>query len=201
MAAEREKKGATEAEKGEAVAEKGAAAAKEAAGGRIITLESSSGEVRRVSEAVESLSGLISRAIEEGCANNVVVKLPNVAARTLDTVLEYCNMHAGPGAAPPDSAPTAAAAGGSSSSSGVDTAAAEDRKFLDVLSLNALHDLLIAANDFEIERLLDAICQKVAGMIKGKTPDEIRATFSIVNDLTPAAEAELRHKYAWAFDE
>ncbi|RLM86200.1 SKP1-like protein 1B [Panicum miliaceum] len=191
MAAEREKK-------------KGAAAAKEAAGGRIITLESSSGEVCRVSEAVASLSGLISRAIEEGCANNVVVKLPNVAARTLDTVLEYCNMHAGPGAAPatkPDSAPTAAAAGGSSSSSSVDTAAAEDRKFFDVLSLNALHDLLIAANDLEIERLLDAICHKVAGMIKGKTPDEIRATFNIVNDLTPAAEAELRHKYAWAFDE
>ncbi|XP_025801780.1 SKP1-like protein 1 [Panicum hallii] len=180
MAAEREKKGATEAEKGEAVAEKGAAAAKEAAGGRIITLESSSGEP------------------------HVVVKLPNVAARTLDTVLEYCNMHAGPGAAPatkPDSAPTAAAAGGSSSSSSVDTAATEDRTFLDVLSLNALHDLLIAANDLEIERLLDAICQKVAGMIKGKTPDEIRATFSIVNDLTPAAEAELHHKYAWAFDE
>jgi S-phase kinase-associated protein 1 len=135
---------------------------------------------------------------------HVVVKLPNVAARTLDTVLEYCNMHAGPGAAPatkPDSAPTAAAAGGSSSSSSVDTAATEDRTFLDVLSLNALHDLLIAANDLEIERLLDAICQKVAGMIKGKTPDEIRATFSIVNDLTPAAEAELHHKYAWAFDE
>ncbi|OEL15935.1 hypothetical protein BAE44_0023046 [Dichanthelium oligosanthes] len=193
MAAEGEKKGEMLAGKGET----------EVAGGRIITLRSSDGEVRRVSEAVARLSGLIRRAIDEGCADDAV-DLPNVTASTLDTVIEYCNKHAGPGAAvatKPDSDPTAAATASSSSSSVVDTAAFEDleawdRKLLDLLSLNALYDVLLAADNLDIEGLLDAICHKVADMIKGKTPDEIRATFNIANDFTPAEAAELRQHTA-----
>ncbi|RCV14057.1 hypothetical protein SEVIR_2G408000v4 [Setaria viridis] len=197
MAAEGEKKGAMEAEKG-------AADARE-----IITLKSSDGVVRRVKKAVASLSGLISRSIEDGCADGDV-PLPNVEASTLDTVLEYCNKHADPGAAAAatnsDSDPTAAAAGGSSSSSSVDTAASDDmkawdREFLDLLSLDALYDLLLAADYLQIEGLQAVICQRAADMIKGKTTQQIRDTFNIVNDLTPEDEEELRQQYAWAFDE
>jgi len=32
--------------------------------------------------------------------------------------------------------------------------------------------------------LLDVTCKTVAGMIKGKTPEEIRRTFNIKNDFT-----------------
>jgi len=37
-------------------------------------------------------------------------------------------------------------------------------------------------------------------MIKGKTPDEIRETFNIVNDFTPEEEAQVRAENTWCED-
>lgn len=51
-----------------------------------------------------------------------------------------------------------------------------------------------------IKELLDLTCQPVADMIKGRTPDEIRATFHIINDYTPEEEAEVRRENSWAFE-
>ena len=45
-----------------------------------------------------------------------------------------------------------------------------------------------AANYMDIKPLLDLTCAKVASMIKGKTPEQIRKTFNIQNDFTPAEE-------------
>lgn len=51
-----------------------------------------------------------------------------------------------------------------------------------------------------IKSLLDLTCQNVADMIKGKTPEEIRATFNIRNDFTPEEEEEVRRENQWAFE-
>ena len=40
----------------------------------------------------------------------------------------------------------------------------------------------------------------VANMIKGKTPEEIRKTFNIMNDFTPEEEEEVRRENQWAFE-
>ena len=40
--------------------------------------------------------------------------------------------------------------------------------------------------------MLDVTCKTVANMIKGKTPEEIRKTFNIKNDFTPAEEEQVR---------
>ena len=48
-----------------------------------------------------------------------------------------------------------------------------------------LFELILAAHSMDIKSLLDLTCAKVASMIKGKTPEEIRKTFNIVNDFTP----------------
>ena len=43
-------------------------------------------------------------------------------------------------------------------------------------------------------------CQTVADIIKGKTPEEIRAYFHIKNDFTPEEEEEVRRENQWAFE-
>ena len=53
------------------------------------------------------------------------------------------------------------------------------------------------ANLLDVKSLLDLACGKVASMIKGKTPDEIRRTFNIRNDFTPEEEAQVLEENKW----
>ena len=55
-----------------------------------------------------------------------------------------------------------------------------------------------AANYMDIKPLLDLACAKVASMIKGKTPEEIRKRFNIKNDFTPEEEEAVRAENKWA---
>ena len=57
-----------------------------------------------------------------------------------------------------------------------------------------------ASNYLDIKALLDIGCKTVANMIKGKSPDEIRKTFNIVNDFTPEEEEQIRRENEWAED-
>lgn len=61
-----------------------------------------------------------------------------------------------------------------------------------------LFELILAANYMDIKYLLDLTCAKVASMIKGKTPDQIRKTFGIVNDFSEEEEAAVRAENKWA---
>eukprot|EP00808_Paulinella_micropora_P018058 g37916.t1 len=58
----------------------------------------------------------------------------------------------------------------------------------------------MAANFLEAKSLLDLCCAKVASMIKGKTPEQIRDTFNIDDELTAEEEAAVRAENAWAKD-
>lgn len=57
-----------------------------------------------------------------------------------------------------------------------------------------LFELVIAADYLEIRSLLDVTCKTFANMVKGKTPDELRKTFNIVNDFSAAEEEQTRMK-------
>ncbi|RLN35794.1 SKP1-like protein 1B [Panicum miliaceum] len=225
MAAEGEKRGAMEAEKGGDVAAtsekgeaasakgKGVAEAKEVAGGKMVILRSSLPEKKpyKVPEAAARLSMLIGEMLDGDCANDDGIVIP-FTATTLDSVFDYCIKHFE--ATKPDSDPFAAAATKSDPNpsaeagggvGGVNTAAYEnledwDRKLVDRLSMDDLYDVMHAANFLNIKGLLDVVYQRAADMIKGKTPDEIRATFNIANDFTPEEEEELLQQYAWIFD-
>jgi len=60
-----------------------------------------------------------------------------------------------------------------------------------------LFELILAANYMDMKPLLDLTCATVASLIKGKTPEEIRKTFNIVNDFTPEEEAQVREENKW----
>jgi len=52
-----------------------------------------------------------------------------------------------------------------------------------------------AANYMDIKPLLLLMCAKVASMLKGKTPTEIRREFNIKEDYTPEEEEQVRNEY------
>lgn len=74
-----------------------------------------------------------------------------------------------------------------------------DKKFLDV-DQSTLLELIMAADYLNIKPLLTVGCRTVAGMIRGKTPDEIRATFNIVNDFSPEEEEENKREADFPID-
>lgn len=92
--------------------------------------------------------------------------LSNVQSGVLETVLEYCYFHAS----------TARAAISD------DDADEWDDEFA---SLDPRHlcELASAAYYLDIKALVDLTCKTIAGMISGKSADEIRSTFCIENDM------------------
>lgn len=72
-------------------------------------------------------------------------------------------------------------------------------KFVDI-DQEPLFELILAANYMDIKPLLDLTCATVASMIKGRTPEEIRNIFNIVNDFTPEEEAQVREENKWCED-
>ena len=74
-----------------------------------------------------------------------------------------------------------------------------DQEFLKV-DQGTLFEIILAANFLDIRGLLDVSCKTVANMIKGKTPEEIRKTFNIANDFTPAEEEQIRKENSWCED-
>ncbi|CAI9094441.1 OLC1v1030185C1 [Oldenlandia corymbosa var. corymbosa] len=155
---------------------------------KIIQLKSSDGESFEVEEAVALESQTIKHMIEDDCADNAI-PLPNVTSKILAKVIEYCKRHV----------EAAKAAEGAFEKTSDEDLKSFDADFVKV-DQGTLFDLILAANYLNIKSLLDLTCQTVAEMIKGKTPEEIRKTFNITNDLTPEEEEEIRRENAWAFE-
>lgn len=68
------------------------------------------------------------------------------------------------------------------------------------LDQTTLFELILAAHSLELKPLLDLTCAYVSSMLKGKTPEEIRAQYNITNDFTPEEEAQIREENKWFED-
>ncbi|KAJ6852100.1 uncharacterized protein M6B38_256540 [Iris pallida] len=154
-----------------------------------LVLKSSDGEEFVVDVATASMSTTIKNMVDDGCADSAI-PLPNVTGGVLAKVIEYCNKHA---------EAKAEFCTGFDDNSSNDKLKTWDANFMKV-DQNTLFDIMLAANYLSIKGLVDLTCKTVADMMLGKTPDEIRNTFHIVNDYTPEEEAEVRRENAWAFD-
>ena len=71
-----------------------------------------------------------------------------------------------------------------------------EKKFLEV-PVEELEELVMAANYLDIKSLYYYGCQAIAALIKGKSPDEIRALFGIEDDLTEEEKNEIRKQNPW----
>jgi len=156
----------------------------------IIKLQSSDGEVFDVDVAVARCSLTIKTMLEdlgmeEG--EEEVIPLPNVNSAILRKVISWATHHK-------DDPPPAE--DDENKEKRTDDISSWDADFLKV-DQGTLFELILAANYLDIKGLLDVTCKTVANMIKGKTPEEIRKTFNIKNDFTPAEEEQVRKENEW----
>merc|ERR1719162_125419 len=97
------------------------------------------------------------------------IPLPNVKSEVLKKVIEFCEHHL--------AEPMTEVEKPLKSQNMADVV----QKWFADLEQVLLFELILAANYMDIKPLLDLTCATVASMIKGKTPEEIRSTFNIVN--------------------
>lgn len=158
-----------------------------------LTLQSQDKQEFKVSRKVALMSNLV-KTMADGDSDASDIPLPNVKGTVLKRVVEYMKYHSQDGKQPTEiekplkSADMKLVVG--------DT---WDADFVDVQQ-ELLFELILAANYMDIKPLLDLTCAKVASMIKGKTPEQIRTTFNIQNDFTPEEEEAVRAENKWAED-
>ncbi|CAN0879433.1 SKP1-like protein 4 [Linum grandiflorum] len=157
---------------------------------KMITLKASDGEIFELEESVAEQSETIKNLIED-IGTDDAIPLQNVTGTILCKVIEYCRKHAWATAEKADFA--------KDHTTVEEELKKWDKEFVNV-DQDTLFDLILAANYLNIKSLLDLTCQTVAGMMSGKTPDQIRKTFHIKNDFTPEEEAEVMKENEWAFE-
>lgn len=158
----------------------------------MLKLTSRSGDEFIISRQSASLSGLLKETFEMDSDDEVEIPLPNVDTAILAKVIEFMNYHV-EHPMPEIEKPLRSA---NMDEVMAETWYAEFAKAL-IPHQEKLFELILASNYMEVTPLLNLTTATVASMIKGKTPEEIRKTFNIVNDFTPEEEARVREENKW----
>ena len=149
-----------------------------------VTLVAADGETKFVVPVLQAkMSKAVANMLEDLDGNtDMEIPLASVSAAMLKKVLEYCEHY-----------------------KGVLPEIKED-KFAELepwdkefcnLDQAVLFELILAANFLDIKPLLEIACKTIADMIKGKTPEEIRKHFNIINDFTPEEEEAIIKENSW----
>lgn len=154
----------------------------------MLKLVSAEQEKFPVSQKVAVMSELV-KTMAEGDTEEKEIPLPNVKTEVLRKVVQYMKYHA--------ENPSKEIEKPLKSANMSEVVSQWDADFVDV-DQELLFELILAANYMDIKPLLDLTCAKVASMIKGKTPEQIRKTFNIQNDFTPEEEEAVRAENKWA---
>ncbi|GLT85410.1 hypothetical protein SLE2022_036000 [Rubroshorea leprosula] len=153
---------------------------------RVLKVKSADGEIFEVEEYVAEQFQMLKNLIEY-CDDDREIPLNNVDGKTLAKMIEWGKKHADYGK------------GKKTEEDDVELKK-WDEEFLDVHA-SVLYDYIMAANFLEIKVLLEQICDKVATMIRGKTPEQIRKILCIKNDFSPEQEEGIRKDNPWAFEQ
>ena len=151
----------------------------------------------KVSREAAKMSGLIKDMLDDQSeGEQAVIPVPNVNGRTLKYVVQYMEHHHNQRAEPLEKPLRGKIE---------DVISEWDKQYLftdlvkdhDEKQHELLIDVIMAANFLNVKELLDLTCACVASMIKGKTPEQIRALFNIENDFTPEEEEKIREENRW----
>ncbi|OMO89452.1 SKP1 component [Corchorus olitorius] len=104
--------------------------------------------------------------------------LPNVSAKCLSAIIEYCKERRAAN----------------------DEAGTFSEEFVKAMDSESLKEMILAANYLNIKDLLDMLNQAVADRIKNKSVEYVRRLFGIESDYSAEEEAQLRTDNAWAFE-
>lgn len=129
--------------------------------------------------------------IEDGGADEEY-PLPNVKSAILVKVIEYMKYHK-------DHVPEQITKPLRSANLAENNICEWDAEFINVPN-EILFEIILAANYMDIRPLLELGSAKTASMIRGKTVEQIRQEFNIVNDFTEEEEARIREENKWCED-
>ena len=158
---------------------------------KIVLVDKEGGRQEVDSRVLEMSEYIKEKKSNHDIENNTLV-LDNISGTTLSRIITFCTYHL--------DNPLAEIERPLKSSNMRDVVSEWDANFINI-SVDELMDLIVAANFLIIQPLLDVACAKVASLIKGKSPEEIRTTFKIVSDFTPEEEAKIREENKWAVEE
>ena len=157
---------------------------------KLITLVSSDGEKMQISAKAAQRSQLVKGIIED-YPDDAEVPLNNFKSNILKKIKEYLEHYQ-------DSDPKEIERP-LASQNYQDCVEPWDYEFINV-DLDLIFEIILAANYMDIKPLLELASSKIASIIKGKTPEEIRKTFNIQNDFTPEEEQQIRDENQWCMD-
>jgi S-phase kinase-associated protein 1 len=157
---------------------------------KLITLVSSDGEKMQISAKAAQRSQLVKGIIED-YPDDAEVPLNNVKSNILKKIKEYLEHYQ---ESDPKEIERPLA-----SQNYQDCVEPWDYEFINV-DLDLIFEIILAANYMDIKPLLELASSKIASIIKGKTPEEIRKTFNIQNDFTPEEEQQIRDENQWCMD-
>lgn len=152
-----------------------------------ITLTSSEGNEYTVDREAAIISFLIKEIIEDD-ENDITIPLPNVNDSTLTKVIEFMVHYS--------DEPMTKIEKPLRSSVMEENVSEWYAKFVDI-EQEQLFNLILAANYMDISSLLNLSCAKVASLIKGKSPQEIRNIFNIENDFTTDEQKRICDENKW----
>lgn len=139
-----------------------------------IWVQTADSSIQQVEEEVAMFCPMICREVLQtgmGSSKNYAIKLPQrVNPAILGLILDYCRFHQLPGRSN------------------------KERKIFDEkfirLDTKKLCELTSAADSLQLRPLVDLTSRALARMIEGKTPEEIRETFHLPDDLTEEEKLE-----------
>lgn len=143
-------------------------------GGKMVWVQTLEGGVQAIPQEVAFLSPFFQREAlhgEKGLSGTAPISLPKqITPIVLDQIIAYCQYHRAPGRSD------------------------KERKLYDekYIRMDAckLCQLTSAADALDLRPLVDLASRALARLISGKTPEEIRATFNLPDDLTEEEKLE-----------